>query len=116
MPIYATDSAGAVAVTPLDSDAIIPYSWDWSAWLSAETISSQKIVADTGIGVGDGVTTVTKRSVIYTPATVAQADGIVTAWLYADGVTSGTYEVVCHIATNAGRVDERTITVEVTAR
>lgn len=116
MPIYATDSATAVAATPLDSDSIIPYSWDWTAWLSAETISSQSIVADAGIGVGDGVTSVTKRGVSYTPADVSEASGVVTAWLYADGVTSGTYEVVCHIATNAGRVDERTITVTVTDR
>jgi hypothetical protein len=83
-----------------DSSAVLDYQWDWSAWLAAgETIASAVITVPTGI-VKDSQTATTTA---------------VTAWL--SGGTVGTrYALTCHIVTNQGRQDDRTIKVNVQER
>ena len=83
-----------------DPDAVLDYSWDWSAWLAdAETISSHVVTVDSGI---------TKDS-------DSESAGIVTAWL--SGGTVGTmYEVACRVTTNLGRTDESTMDIRIEER
>ena len=83
-----------------DPDAVLDYMFDWSAWLDgAEAISSYEIDEDTGITVDSD----------------SEAAGVVTVWL--SGGTAGvTYAVRCEIVTDAGRTDERTMTIKVQER
>jgi len=83
-----------------DSSAVLDYKWDWSAWLAAgETIASAAITVPAGI-VKDSQTASTTA---------------VTVWL--SGGTAGTrYALTCHIVTNQGRADDRTIRVNVQER
>lgn len=85
-----------------DPDAVLDYTWDWSAWLaSGETITDATVTPS-----GTGLT------VNGTPTTGAAT---VTAWL--TGGTAGTeYLVTCHITTSQGRQDDRTITISVVDR
>lgn len=76
-----------------DPAAVLDYRWDWSDWLEAgETITARTVTVPTDI---------TKNS-------DSEAAGIVTAWL-TGGTPPTLYPVVCHITTNAGRQDDRTI-------
>ena len=86
-----------------DPNAVLDYAWDWSAWLAAaETISTFTITAATGLTVAGS------------PAP-AQVAGVVTAWL-TGGTVGIVYDVTCHIVTNQGRTDDRTIRVHVAQR
>lgn len=78
-----------------DPDAVLDYTWDWSAWLaSGETITSADVTVPTGI---------VKNSDSHTTTTV-------TAWL--SGGTDGTgYRVTCRVTTSQGRTDDRSITI-----
>ena len=83
-----------------DPDAVLDFSFNWSAWLSTdETISAYTITAGSGI---------TKDS-------DSESDGIVTVWL-SGGVVEMVYEIACKIETNQGRTDERTLAVRVSER
>lgn len=83
-----------------DPEAVLDYTFDWSAWLAAsETISAHTVA------VADGITLDSE----------AEVDGVVTVWL--SGGTAGTrYAVACLITTNQGRTDERTRYVDVRER
>jgi hypothetical protein len=83
-----------------DPESVLDYNFDWSGWLDTnETIASFTVTADTGLTVDSST----------------EAAGKVTAWL--SGGTEGTrYKVVCEIVTDAGRTDDRTITIVVTER
>jgi hypothetical protein len=83
-----------------DPDAVLDYSFDWSAWLDvAETISSYTIDEDTGITVDSD----------------SEAAGVVTVWL-SGGTAGTTYAVRCEVVTDAGRTDERTMVIKVQER
>ena len=86
-----------------DPDAILDFSWDWSEWLE---VNDDRIVSFE-IEV-DGVTLEADPA----PAT----DGsVVTAWF--SGGTAGTRATAtCHIVTNAGREDDRTMTIVIRER
>lgn len=83
-----------------DPQATLDYLFDWSSWLAAaETITASTVTTTTGI-------TVQSSSNTTTTATV---------WL--TGGTLGTAcQVTNHITTNAGRQDDRTITVTIRDR
>jgi hypothetical protein len=69
------------------------YEWDWTGWLTTdEVISSVTITPDTGITVDSYSNTNSK----------------VIAWL-SGGSANVDYEIVCHIDTNQGRTDEKSI-------
>lgn len=82
-----------------DPDAVLDYEFDWTAWLTGgETVTGHTISVD-------GVTFVES-----TASTTS-----VVAWV-SEG-TAGTFaSITCQIVTSASRVDERTITLEVTDR
>jgi len=84
-----------------DPQAKLDYSWSWVSWLaSTETITAQTVTGPTGVTVSG----------------VAQTAGVVTAWIVAPGPFTGAVPLVCHIVTSAGREDDRTISLTVTAR
>ena len=73
--------------------------FDWSAWLAAsETVTTKTITPSAGITVNSST----------------EAAGVVTVWV--SGGVVGAQTVACKITTNAGRTDERTITLVVTDR
>lgn len=83
----------------IDPDAVLDYSFDWSAWLSdTETIDSHEFVTTDGITVDSSTET----------------SGVVTAWL--SGATGTRQKVTCRITTDQGRTDDRTITLNVRER
>lgn len=83
-----------------DPDATLDYTWNWSDWLGADTIT--------------GTPTITVPAGI-TKTTQSNTTTAVTAWL--TGGTAGTaYDVACKIVTAGGRTDERTIRIEVRQR
>jgi hypothetical protein len=83
-----------------DPDAVLDYSWNWSAWLQpSENISAHSILAPTGITLDS-----------------SSADaGVVTAWL-SGGTNGQTYRVTCRVTTDQGRTDDRSIEVWVQDR
>lgn len=83
-----------------DTQAVLDYQWDWSAWLPAgDTILTHTITAAAGLTVASSANTTTT----------------VTAWL--SGGTAGvTYAVACKIVTAQGRTDERSIDIQVKER
>jgi len=83
-----------------DPDATLDFAFDWSAWLATgETIADHTITAQAGITVESS----------------SEAAGVVTVWL-SGGTAVTVYTVACEVTTSAGRVDERTISVQVVQR
>lgn len=99
---------------PKDPDATLDFYFDWKAlangtgttdWLaSGETITAFEVTADAGITVVDDPA----------PALV-NGNTAVRVWL-SGGTARTRYEVACKITTSAGRVDERTLMVDVYER
>lgn len=88
-------------IPPKDPLAVLPYQFDWTAWLSTnETISSAVITVPSGI-------------------TLSQAasvnGGLVTFWL-SGGTTGGAYLIACEIVTSQGRTDSRSFSLLVQTR
>jgi hypothetical protein len=87
----------------LDPNAVLDFAFDWTEWLAdGETITAFTVTAATGVTVQSSTRT----------------GGVVTAWL-SGGVLPATprlYPVTCHITTNEGRQDDRTIRVDVRNR
>lgn len=101
---YVVNSAGKATIIK-DENAHLDYTFDWSQWLTP--------IADTIAGaistiVGDGIAT------IGTPADQLTSTAV-TIW-----VTGGTigqqYILTCKITTAAGRIDERSIYINVRQR
>lgn len=92
-----------------DPDAKLDFGFDWKPathgkdepdWLEAdETIVSYVITVPAGL----------------TKVSDTQADGIVTVWL-SGGTVDEWYKVACKITTSKGRVEERTIYIQVQER
>lgn len=79
-----------------DPQATLDYAVDWEPWLGVDTIQSVTWTVDAGI----------------TQANASNTTTSATIWL--SGGTVGTkYKAVCRVTTAAGRIDERTIYVEV---
>ena len=99
---------------PQDPDARLDYYFDWKAltngtdtsdWLAAgETITAFEVTADTGITIDQPV-----------PAALVNGDTAVRVWV-SGGVAGGRYAVACKITTSAGRMDERTLFIDVYER
>ena len=79
-----------------DPQATLDYRFDWSAWLTPDTISSVTWTVPVGI-------TQTAATNTTTTATI---------WLSA-GTVGTRYTIVCRITTAAGRIDERSLIVSV---
>lgn len=87
-----------------DPGATLDFYIEWASWLSTgDAVSDADWTADTGITIGSGEYA---PSVSGTKATV---------WL--SGGTAGTkYRVTCRLTTTAGRIDDRSITINVVDR
>lgn len=85
-----------------DPDALLDYSFDWSAWLLdiADTIYSA---------------TVTAAAPLTTPSAPFVAGGVVHQFI-GGGTLGSTFPVVCQIITAGGRTEERTIYLKIRAR
>lgn len=91
---FVIDSRGR-ATMDKDPNAILDYSWDWTAWLSAlngDTISSATVSVTGGLTVG----------------TVGHDATFVTAWL-SSGTVGVRATATCRIVTVGGRTEDRTI-------
>ncbi len=82
-----------------DPNAVLDYTFDWSAWLGADTIASSSMIVDTGI----------------TNSSDSNDTDSATIWL--SGGTAGTeYKITNRITTAAGRTADRTILITVKER
>lgn len=83
-----------------DPQANLDFEFDWSQWLEdTEQITTQTVTSD-----GD-----------LTVSQVTQTGGVVKCWL-SGGTLGSTQRVTCHITTNMGRQDDRTLSVRVVDR
>ena len=83
-----------------DPNAALDFGFDWSQWLdSGEVISTYVLSVDSGL---------TKISDMNT-------SGSVIVWL-SSGSPGYRYNVACKITTSSGRIDERTIKIDVKNR
>jgi hypothetical protein len=82
-----------------DPDATLDYTIDWSLWLGTDTISTAVWTVPTGI---------TKTAESHTTT-------LTTIWL-SGGTVDAEYQVTCRITTAGGRIDDRTITIDVHQR
>jgi hypothetical protein len=91
---------GTTNVFTKDPAAVLDCQYDWSSWLAAgETIASHTVTATDGMTVDSS----------------SESEGQVTVWL-SGGVGGSDYAATCHIATSAGREDNRSITIQVRER
>lgn len=82
-----------------DPSAKLDYSIDWSEWLPT----------------GDAISTATWTVTGATLVSSSTASGIATAWI--EGGTEGTdATATCRVTTTAGRIDERTIRIQIRGR
>lgn len=88
-----------------DPQATLDYAVDWSAWLEAvgDTIASVEWTVPAGLVLGEGA------------KAPAESGGVAVAWL-SGGEPGARYSVSCRVTTLEGRVDERTITLQVDQR
>lgn len=82
-----------------DADSTLDYVFDWSEWLGTNTISSYEVIVPEGL---------TKES-------DSQADGKVTVWL-SGGACGERYTVTCRITTSAGRIEDRSMVLQIMDR
>ncbi|MDP2323524.1 MAG: hypothetical protein Q8N51_05785 [Gammaproteobacteria bacterium] len=84
-----------------DPNATLDYTFDWSAWLTpiSDAISSVTWVLSTGI------------TIVSTSFTAATATAFI-----AGGVLGGQEELTCRITTVGGRVDDRTVFLNIVNR
>lgn len=79
-----------------DPQSTLDYRFDWSAWLTTDTITTVAWTVPAGI------------------TQTAATNTTTTATIWLSGGTVGTrYTVVCRITTAAGRIDERSLLVSV---
>lgn len=84
-----------------DPDAVKDYRWDWTKWLATdETITTATIT-------GDAVDSAPVRD------STAHDGKTVTVWLSGGTVGPASHPITCHIITNQGRQDDRTIYVKI---
>lgn len=82
-----------------DPDETLDYVFDWSSWIGSDTVSSYVIDEETGITLDSD----------------SNDTDSVTVWL-SGGTAGESYDVACEVTTAAGRVSERTITIDVKER
>ena len=83
-----------------DPAAMLDYQWDWSAWLAeGETIVEHAVTVSTGL----------------TLASTTATDSAVTAWI-SGGTADRVATATCQITTSSGRVDERSIHLDIQTR
>lgn len=84
-----------------DPNAILDYSFDWTTWLGADTIS--------------GVQVLTDDASLLVQGAPAHNGKIATVWV-SGGTPGGKAAVTCRITTTEGRVDDRTVYLKIRER
>lgn len=84
-----------------DPQARLDYEWDWSGWLHADEVIDTFTIVSTPLGIVVDET--------------LNLNGIITGWL-SGGVHGKVYRVTCHIVTNQGRHDDRSLTLTIRNR
>lgn len=89
-----------------DPDAVLPYGFDWSSWLS------------TGDSVASATWDVTSPSGDSAPVTAdsTSVSGSVTSVTLSAGTVGNEYQVRCRMTTAGGLIDDRTIYITVRQR
>jgi hypothetical protein len=82
-----------------DPDAILTYSWDWTAWLDGDTIASYVVTSQTGLTIDSD----------------NQVAGVVSA-VVSGGNPGRLMWATCSIVTVLGQTDERTMYFNVIKR
>jgi hypothetical protein len=93
-----TIDADGLARIAKDPDAVLDYSFNWATWLGTDTIANYVIEVDG----------VTKDS-------DSRNGAVITAWL-SGGAAGSIATATCRVTTAAGRVDDRTIYLDVADR
>jgi len=98
--------------------AILDYLFDWTSWLATgETLTASTMTATTGITLTPPPTNTTTTATTGITLTPPPTNTTTTATVWLTGGTLGTaYQVTNHVTTNAGRQDDRTITVTIRDR
>lgn len=99
---FVIESDGYPHITK-DPDAKMPYTWDWSAWLTrvgSASIASAAITVPTGI----------------TAFGAVQISGGLVSQIITGGTVGQSYRVQCKVTTNDGLIDERSIVIDVAER
>ena len=73
-----------------DPDSTLDYVWDWTEWLSGDTITNHSITVPADINL----------------LTHTRLDGKVTGW-FSGGTVGKSYTITCEIVTDGGRTDQR---------
>lgn len=87
---------------PKDPDALLDFTFDWDDYLTemTDTIASVEFIAEAGITINEAQT----------------GDGFIgtktTVWLE-EGTAGEPYNVIHRITTTDGRIDDRTMTIDV---
>jgi len=82
-----------------DPDAVLDYSVDWSDWLDGDTITASQWIVPVGLTLDSSTNSTTATTV----------------WL-SGGAVRFRYSVTNRITTASGRVDDRSIVVQVVER
>lgn len=92
-------SSNPIKIFPKDPDALLDYSIDWTEWLRDDVILTSVWTVPAGI----------------TDALESNSAYLTSIWLL--GGTAGTaYSLVNRITTKSGRIEDRTITINVVER
>lgn len=104
MPNVFPDNAATKVILVKDPDAVLDYTWDWSAWLDAvqDTIASHQLSTPSTTG---GL--VVEQSEVVGKSVVAIISG---------GTAGKTFPVTCHIVTADAREDDRTLYFKIVER
>lgn len=96
---YVLDQLGRPTIT-VDPQATLDYVWDWTAWLAA---------------LSDNIASINVTPVGCTLVKSSFNGGLVTAWA-GTGVAYMPASLTCQITTASGRIDERTVYLQMRSR
>jgi len=99
---FVIESDGYPHITK-DPDAKMPYTWDWSAWLSKVGSAS---ISSAIVSVPTGLTSYGAVSIV----------GGMVSQIILGGTVGQSYSVSCKVTTNDGLIDQRTIVIDVAER
>jgi hypothetical protein len=90
-----------------DPDALLDYSFDWTAWLAVSDPADTITTHAASIVTGTSLTATIENS--------AEAGGIVTVWV-SGGAAGEKVGVRCRITSASGRIDDRTVYLKIKER
>lgn len=103
MPVIVPDQEAVLKTYRKDPAAVLDYAYDWAVWVAAgETITTATVTVTEG---PDGLAI----------DSVVVGTSRVTAWV-SGGEAGDRNRLTCHILTNQGRTDERTVLFEILDR